>query len=176
MKTLDILSSKELGEINAFLGELKDGATYKQRLAALEAKKKEINDLILVMGKVTEIENLRVKTHQLNEGAESLVSKIQADLADAKSKIEVDKAASRKFITERESAAQARIADREKALLAGETDLGNREKVLAKANDELIAKDLRVAADLTEAKGIRAKYTEAVALLKTAMESAQRTL
>jgi hypothetical protein len=54
--------------------------------------------------------------------------------------------------------------------------MGAREKVLAKANDDLIAKDLRVAADLTSAKEIQATYTEAVALLKTAMESAQRTL
>jgi hypothetical protein len=176
MRTLDVLSSKELGEVNAFLGELKDSVTYQKRLAALEAKKKEINDLILVVGKVREIENLRVKTRQLNKGADEFVKKLQANLEDAAKKIEADKAASRKFITERESAAQKRIVDREAALLAGETDIGKREKVLAKASDDLIVRDLKVASDLTLSKEIFTKYTEAVASLKNELARIQKEL
>ena len=176
MRTLKVLSTQELGEINEFLDELKDGTTYKKRLADLEAKKKEINALILVMGKVSEIEGLRLKAQQLEDGADKLVEKTRDELAAAMTKIATDKDVSRKFITERENTAQARIADRERALLDGETNLGAREKVLAKANDDLIVRDLKVASDMTLAKEIRTKYTEAVASLTTEIARIQKVL
>ena len=176
MRTLKVLSTQDLGEINEFLDELKDGAEYKKRRATLEAKKKEINALILVMGKVSEIEGLRLKARQLKEGLDKLVADAQADREAARTEVAADKAASRKFISERESAAQARINDRERALLDGETNLGAREKVLAKANDDLIAWDLKVAAERTLAKDVFTKYTEAAASLNAELARIQKAL
>ena len=176
MRTLKVLSSQDLGEIHDFLDELKDGATYKKRLAALESQKKEINGLILVMGKVHEIEGLRLKARQLKEGLDKLVEDAQADREAARTEVAADKAASRKFINEREHAAQARINDRERALLAGETNLGAQEKALAKANDDLVARDLKVAAERTLAKEVFAKYTEAAASLKAELARIQKAL
>ncbi len=176
MRPLKVLSPKDLAEINAFLDELQDESKYKARFEALEAMKKEINGLIEVYGKASDID--RIVSHKLEqeETARKILEQAIADRETTKTEIESDKAASRKFITERENAARARIADREAALLAGETNLGIREKALAKANDELITHDLKVAADLTLAKEIRTKYTEAVASLKMTIESTQRKL
>jgi len=175
-KKLDVLSPKELREIQGFLVELKDATLFKGRLKELEDLKISINDRIELYGKAKEMSRLNSEAAVNREESKKILDKALADRDKAKDEIAADKAASREFITERESVAQARIADREEALRAGERAIGVREKVLAKANDQLIAKDLQVAADLTLAKEIRTKYTEAVASLKATIESTQRAL
>jgi hypothetical protein len=169
-RKLDILSPKELGEIQGFLGELKDATLFKARLKELEDLKAEINAAIEIHGKTQQIDGLLSDAIIREEASRNVQEQLLKDRDAASREIDVEKAASRQLIADRERDAQARIADREKALVDGERDLGEREKVLAKANDALIAKDLRVAQDLSDAKNIRRIYTEAVASLKAALE------
>lgn len=175
-RKLDVLSPKELGEIQGFLAELKDAKLFGERLDELEALKVAINGRIEIYGKAKEMSRLNSEAAVNREESKKILDQALVDRETSKTEIAADKAASRKFITEREGAAQLRIASREKALLDGETDLGAREKVIAKANDSLIAMDLRVAADMALAKEIRTKYTEAVASLTTEIARIQKAL
>jgi hypothetical protein len=175
MKRLPVLDSSELSGINAFLDGLKD-PVYKVRLAELEAVKKEINALIAVHGKVSEIENLLVKQMQLTEGAQKLADEAMSDRTSASAEIKSAKAAARKFIDEREATALATISDRQQALFDGERALDARSKVLEEENTDLLSRESDLALDMMKAEEIRTKYTEAVASLKTALADVQKAL
>jgi len=175
MRRLPVLDSRELGEVNAFLDGLKD-PSYKTRLAELEKMKKEINALILVHGKVNQIENLLLKQTQLTEGADKLAVEVAADRTSASAEIKAAKAASVKGIDSREAASVARISDREHALVDGEKALDDRSKVLEEANTDLLSRESDLALDMMKAKEIRTTYTEAVASLNAAIENVQKAL
>jgi len=176
MNPLRVLSSRELGEINDFLDELKDGTTYKKRLKEIQDAKKEVNDLIKVYGKVGEIEQLLGTTIDSQKKADWFKEEASDGLEASKREISAAKAASVKGIREREEAASKRIVDREKTLVDGEASLGRREKVYAKALDELIKREDLVVSDSKQAAQVMAQYTEAVGSLKKAIEDTQRAL
>ena len=175
MKRLPVLDSRELGEVNAFLDGLKDPA-YKKRMTELEAMKTEVNDLILVYGKVKEIESLSIKQRQLTEGAGKLVEDALVSAKEIREAFAVAEKQSKESITQRESEANARWGEREHSLVDGERDLEAGEKALAKGNDALIARDLSLASEMTKAKEMRLKYTEAVASLTNAIEQTRKAL
>lgn len=176
MKLLRVLSSKDLDEVNEFLGELKDGDLYKMRFRALEEKKKEINALIEVVGKVNEIENLNIKARQLKEGAEKHAEAAATDRAAAKEEAEATKAASERWVAGRHREANERFNEREAVLKAGEADLGGREKAHAKSLDDLAQRETQATQDLESAGAIRTKYREAVASIKAFIEDTARGL
>jgi hypothetical protein len=176
MKLLRVLSSKDLDEVNEFLDELKDGDQYKKRLKALEDQKNEINDLIEVHGKVKEIDGLNLKARQLKEGADRLVEDAQADREKAKKDSAEQDSASQRMIAARNKDASERFEERERALVTGENALGTREKAHARSLDDLAEREKEVAADMHSAVAIRTTYTEAVASLKTAIESTAKAL
>ena len=176
MKPLRILSSKDLGEVNDFLGELKDGAEYKKRLAALERQKKEINALILVLGKVNEINGLHLKASQLKKGADDLVADAQVDRAAAKTDATEIRAKARLQADATTRDATAKFTDREKALVDGEASIGRREKVVLRAVEDIEGREVVLARSMETALSIKKNYTKAVSDLKAAIEATQRAL
>lgn len=176
MKLLRVLSSKDLDEVNEFLGELKDGDLYKERFKGLEDQKKEINALIEVYGKAEEIGRLNLKVRQLKEGVDKLVEDAQADRAAAKEEAEATKAASSEFVAGRNREANERFNEREKLVNDGEASLDRRDKALASALDDLASRETEAAKQLERAGEIRTKYREAVALLQKAIETTAKAL
>ena len=176
MNPLRVLDSRELGEINDFLDELKDGTTYKKRLMEIQDAKKEINDLIKVYGKVGEIEQLLGTTIDSQKKADSFKEEASYGLEASKREIAAAKSASIKGIGEREEAASKRIVDREKTLIDGEASLGRREKVYAKARDEMLKRENSSEQLMAQAARVKDSYTDAVRSLQKAIEDTQRAL
>jgi hypothetical protein len=176
MRPLRIISGKDLDEIHDFLGELKDGEEYKKRLAALEDLKKEINALIEVYGKASDIDRLRSNALRDEEQATKALDSALATKNEAKaeaSKMELDAKARASDIL---AAANAQFTEREHLLNDGEADLGAREKALAKSIDDVAGREAASSAVMEEAIAIRNTYTEAVASLKKAIADTQRAL
>lgn len=176
MKLLRVLSSKDLDEINEFLGELKDGDLYKKRLKALEDQKGEINALIEVYGKANDID--RIRSNALRDEAQATKSRDEAvaDRAAAKDEADATRVASSKFVDSRNREANERFSEREKALDAGEQVLAEAEKAIERSSNGLAVREQQVLADMERSVAIRTKYREAVASLKTAIEDTARVL
>jgi len=176
MKSLPVLSTKDLAGINNFLDELQDGAKYQARLADLEAKRAEVNDLIAVYGKASKIDEIVSNALRDEEQARKTLAGALADRTRASEEIAAAKAVSKKFIDEREAAAVKRIADRERDLIENEASINQREEAYIKALNNLEARERQVIADSSQAEEIRKKYTEAVASLTAAIESTRKAL
>jgi len=176
MKPLRILSSQELNGINAFLEELQNDAKYQARLAEIEAKKIEVNDLIEVWGKASDID--RIVSNALRD-EEQAKKNLDSALAEQKRASEeaievVEKA--RRDAQRLENEANSRWNDREQALFDGEAELNRREKKHAKSIDDLVAREAQLAVDMERAVEIRTKYTEAVRALKDAITDVAKAL
>lgn len=176
MKLLRVLSSKDLDEINSFLGELKDGDLYKKRLKALEDQKAEINAMIEVYGKANDIDRIRSNALRDEEQAKKILDKSLEDRTSASEEIKAAKAASERFVAKRNSAANENFSERERILKDGEADIDRREKAHARSLDDLADSERQVAADMETAVAIRTSYTEAVASLKTAITATAKAL
>jgi hypothetical protein len=176
MKLLRVLSPKDLGEINEFLGELKDGDLYKKRLAALEGQKAEINALIEVYGKANDID--RIVSNKLRDEAQAKKS-MEAALADrekAKEEAEATKGASERHAAKRIREANEHFSGRERIVKEGEESLDQREKALARALDGLSVRETQVLEESKRSVAIRTKYREAVASLQKAIETTAKAL
>ena len=176
MRPLKVLSSSDLGDINTFLDGLKDGAGYKSRLKVLEDQKKEINDLIKVYGKVSEIEGLRVRAKQFSESAEKAGMEAAADRNAAKEYAAVILSRASRKAEDKVADANAKFIEREDALKVGEADVGRREKaaeeMLDQANDRMGQAEER----MKTAVAIKALYEDASAALKAAASKAVKAL
>lgn len=176
MRPLRILSTKDLGEVNAFLGELKDGDLYKKRLKALEDQKAEINVLIEVYGKANDIDRIRSNALRDEDQAKKTLEEALADRAKAKQEAADMELAAKIRASGIASEANKRFTEREKALDEGERNLGEREKAHARSLDDLAEREKQVAAEMATAVAIRTMYTEAVANLKSAIENTAKAL
>ena len=176
MRPLRVLTDQGLEDINTFLESLKDGPEYQARLAALEDQKKEINGLIAVYGKASEID--RIVSDSLNdrEQARKTFAKALEDRTLASEEIKAAKLAAQVFIDERKANSLAQIAARERALVDGEAALEAGEQKLGKDLDDLMARELASAKEMSDAKEMRAKYTEAVASLEAAIDQTRKAL
>ncbi len=176
MKLLRVLSSKDLDEINEFLGELKDGDLYKKRLKELEDLKAKINEDIEVYGKAREIGRLNTDAIIREEASTKLLGEALADREAAVKEIEATKVASEKFVASRNRQANEKFSEREKALAMGETVLEQREKAHEMSVEEVAGREEKASVDMERAEAIRTKYREAVASLKAFIEDTARSL
>jgi ribosomal protein L17 len=176
MKLLRILSTKDLDEVNEFLWELKDGAAYRARLKALEDRKKEINALIEVYGKVKEIEGLNLKARQLKEGVDNLVAAAQADRADARDEAEETIRSAKSSASDIVRDAKEKFAERERTLVEGETVLGQLEKAHAMSLDDLTKREHEAGQAKEAGLVMFGIYKDAVDALKVAIEKIAKAL
>ena len=176
MKLLRVLSSKDLDEINEFLGELKDGDLYKARLGKLEDLKAKINEDIEVYGKAREIGRLNTDAIIREEASKKLLDEALADRDATAEEIEKSKAMSERWVAGRHREANERFNEREQVLEEGEANLDGREKAHARSLDDLAQREAEVAKDMKLAVAIRTQYREAVASLKVFIEDTAKGL
>lgn len=173
---LPTIGAGDLNSITEFLGYLKDPEKYKERLDALEARRKEINDLIETVGKVKEIDRLRseaISNHataaQMLKEAEELRratdQRIAQDIADANAKI-----------TQKENDADRRLNQRETNLLMGERALDKKELDYDQRNTKLEARERIAENSIEQAATALEKYKAATRALKDAIEETAKAL
>jgi hypothetical protein len=175
-KTLNTLEPDELVEVMGFIDLLKDSEKYRAQVEELESRKQEINDLINVLGDVSEVENLRSAAYARNAEATRFrdeAAKIKVDAEEfvrKKRKDAIDDAA------ETVSRARADFSVREETLQKGEKSVARREAEDFKRDRETVSRERAAEKLFASATETEKKYTVAIGQLKKSIDEIAKAL
>jgi hypothetical protein len=173
---LPTIGAGDLDSVTEFLGYLKDPEKYKERLDALESRRKEINDLIETVGKVKEIEKLRSDTLSKNGIAKKLMEEALVLRKATNEKISADLTASLADTSKRKDEANGLFNDREATLINGERQLKHDEEAYRKNNQEIMARENRAREATLKAEASLQRYQTAIKLLRDSIEETAKAL
>ena len=168
---------KDVGRLLSVLsGLVDDPEAYEAKLQALNDKISELNAMVLVVGRVDEIEGIRSHTIQLNESAQALHDEAAEKSDLARNEVASLRTQARDDANATRAKAQSEFSEREMTLAAGEADLAKGESELAKdreAFDTVIASTNK---KLLEAKATQQRYLSATQQLREAVGRIAGTL
>jgi DNA repair exonuclease SbcCD ATPase subunit len=173
---LALIPTGDMESISEFLGFLKDPEKYRERLAELETRRKEINTLIDTYGKIENIKKLEAEAFTNSETAEKILKETILVRQAANAELDAERDDARAEIAKLKEAANEALSDREKVLREGEKGLLKRESEWASRDRDMQSREAK-AAQLAEAAGIiRDKYVAATTELRAALDQAGRAL
>lgn len=170
------IGAGDLNSITEFLGYLKEPEKYKERLNALENRRKEINDLIETVGKVNEIERLRSEALSSHKNAKDILEAAVKSSEASKAKIISNEAESSKLIHDGQLKLDLEARDREASLKSRERLLnkGLAEYLTAVKKFEDEKHQVQMQKDDNEI--IKNKYQSALHLFKEAINEVSKAL
>ena len=134
-------------DLMGFLGVIQDPKKYKAIVKELEDKRKELNTLIEVVGKVSQIEKIRAEAFQDRKRAAGQLSQTRAKIKTAESAWENTSTKERKELDDRSKSITDRDRKRTLELNTREQSLKSREvSAEAMMKDAIIVKDTAEAA------------------------------
>jgi uncharacterized coiled-coil DUF342 family protein len=173
---LPTIGAGDLNSVTEFLGYLKDPDKYKERLDALEARRKEINSLIETVGKVKEIEKLRSQAISKHEQATKMMEDAAELRKKADEKIKEDLESSRVAAQKRIDEANGLFGNRERDLRNGERELAKNQEIYRKENQQLTAREDRAKEATLKAEAALQRYHAATRSLREAIEETAKAL
>jgi len=156
-------------DLTSLLAMLTDPKKYKDAVGQLEKLRNEINDRIELVGKVNQIERLRIE-------AEKMANEAAATLKTVTEQIEKDKAYAEKSIQEAQSRSMEKVQAAQKKLQADQESVSQREAAVRAQETNLTGQLAQAESDRNAAASDKARVDALMSEYKNKVALIEETL